>query len=92
MASEELGRLRHVVAMDSLIHYEPADGIDVMAGLAGRVRRQHRLHLRAEHAGCWQIMHAVGQALPPRRPLAGHPAGLRAVAAPPDRGPSGLRG
>jgi magnesium-protoporphyrin O-methyltransferase len=30
------GRFDHVVAMDSLIHYRPADAVKVLAGLAGR--------------------------------------------------------
>jgi magnesium-protoporphyrin O-methyltransferase len=38
MSAMELGEFDHVVAMDSLIHYDVADGIRVLADLADRVR------------------------------------------------------
>jgi magnesium-protoporphyrin O-methyltransferase len=37
MSAMELGEFDHVVAMDSLIHYDVADGIRVLADLADRV-------------------------------------------------------
>src|SRR3982751_1707756 len=36
MFDPALGRFDHVVAMDSLIHYAPADTVRVLAGLAAR--------------------------------------------------------
>jgi magnesium-protoporphyrin O-methyltransferase len=38
MLDPALGEFDHVVGMDSLIHYEPADAVEVIAGLAERTR------------------------------------------------------
>lgn len=39
MFDEALGKFDHVVAMDSLIHYEPADIVRLVSGFAARARR-----------------------------------------------------
>ncbi|TCZ64495.1 magnesium protoporphyrin IX methyltransferase [Roseicella aquatilis] len=39
MSDPALGRFDHVVGMDSLIHYRPADVVRVLAGLAARTDR-----------------------------------------------------
>jgi len=38
MLDPALGKFDHVVGMDSLIHYEPGDAVEVIAGLAQRTR------------------------------------------------------
>jgi hypothetical protein len=50
--------------MDSLIHYEPADAVRVLAAGARTRGTRHRLHLRAAHAGAGR--HARGGPLFPR--------------------------
>ncbi len=40
MLSPDLGRFDAVVAMDSLIHYQPKDGVAALANLAGRTNRK----------------------------------------------------
>jgi len=63
MASMELGDFDHVVAMDSLIHYDAVDGIGVLAGLADRVRSS-MLITHAPSTPLLEIMHAVGKIFP----------------------------
>ncbi|WP_296696021.1 magnesium protoporphyrin IX methyltransferase [Thiocapsa sp. UBA6158] len=57
------GRFDHVVAMDSLIHYVPADVVAVLAGLAGRTGGSI-LFTFAPKTPALAIMHAVGQLFP----------------------------
>ena len=63
MAAMELGAFDHVVAMDSLIHYDPDDGIRVLAGLAERVRGS-MLITHAPSTPLLEIMHALGKVFP----------------------------
>jgi magnesium-protoporphyrin O-methyltransferase len=57
------GRFDHVVAMDSLIHYVPADVVTVLAGLAGRTGGSI-LFTFAPRTPALAVMHAVGQLFP----------------------------
>ena len=57
------GRFDHVVAMDSLIHYVPADVVKVLAGLAGRTEGSI-LFTFAPKTPALAVMHAVGQLFP----------------------------
>ncbi|HZH47799.1 MAG TPA: magnesium protoporphyrin IX methyltransferase [Roseococcus sp.] len=63
MLAPEHGEFDHLVAMDSLIHYEAADIVAALAGAAPRIRRSMiftvapRTHLLA-------AMHAVGRFFP----------------------------
>jgi magnesium-protoporphyrin O-methyltransferase len=63
MSSMELGEFDHVVAMDSLIHYDVADGIRVLAGLADRVRGSI-LFTHAPSTVLLELMHASGKLFP----------------------------
>jgi magnesium-protoporphyrin O-methyltransferase len=63
MSAMELGEFDHVVAMDSLIHYDVEDGIRVLAGLAGRVRGSI-VFTHAPSTVLLEIMHATGQLFP----------------------------
>jgi magnesium-protoporphyrin O-methyltransferase len=63
MLDPDLGRFDHVVAMDSLIHYEAADVVDAIAGLADRTR--HSLALTfAPRTALLATMHRVGKLFP----------------------------
>ncbi|EXJ15541.1 magnesium protoporphyrin IX methyltransferase [Imhoffiella purpurea] len=57
------GRFDHVVAMDSLIHYRPADVVNVLAGLAERTSGSI-IFTFAPKTVPLAIMHAVGQFFP----------------------------
>lgn len=63
MAAMELGDFDHVVAMDSLIHYDVDDGIRVLAGLAERVK-ESIVFTHAPGTPLLQAMHAIGQWFP----------------------------
>jgi magnesium-protoporphyrin O-methyltransferase len=63
MAAPELGEFDHVVAMDSLIHYDVADGIRVLADLADRVSGSI-VFTHAPSTLLLEIMHAVGKLFP----------------------------
>jgi magnesium-protoporphyrin O-methyltransferase len=63
MLDPSLGRFDHVVAMDSLIHYRPADTIRVLAGLAARTERS-MLFTFAPRTPPLALMHAVGRFFP----------------------------
>ena len=39
MCAPEFGHFDHLVAMDSLIHYTPAQAVEALAGFASRIRR-----------------------------------------------------
>jgi magnesium-protoporphyrin O-methyltransferase len=63
MSAMELGEFDHVVAMDSLIHYDVADGIRVLADLADRVSGSI-VFTHAPSTLLLEIMHAVGKLFP----------------------------
>ncbi len=57
------GDFDHIVAMDSIIHYEPDDALDVIAGFAERARVSV-LFTFAPRTPALALMHAVGQFFP----------------------------
>ena len=63
MLDPALGRFDHVVAMDSLVHYDAADVVRVVAGLADRTRASILLTF-APRTPALAVMHAVGRLLP----------------------------
>jgi magnesium-protoporphyrin O-methyltransferase len=63
MTDPMLGWFDHVVAMDSLIHYEPADVVRVLSGLAARTRRS-LVFTFAPRTPLLTLMHAIGRAFP----------------------------
>jgi len=63
MAALATGEFDHVVAMDSLIHYDVEDGIRVLARLAPRVRRS-MVFTHAPSTLLLEIMHATGKLFP----------------------------
>ena len=63
MLDPALGRFDHVVAMDSLIHYAPADVVRALAGLAARTERSV-LFTFAPRTPLLPSMHAVGRLFP----------------------------
>lgn len=63
MLDPALGEFDHVVGMDSLIHYEPADAVEVIAGLAARTRHS-LLFTFAPSSPALEVFKAVGQLFP----------------------------
>jgi len=63
MLDAALGEFDHVVAMDSLIHYQPAEAVAALAALAPRVRRSMAVTF-APRTPALALMHAVGQLFP----------------------------
>jgi magnesium-protoporphyrin O-methyltransferase len=63
MLAPDQGDFDHVVAMDSIIHYEPDDALDVIAGFAERTRHSV-LFTFAPRTPALSLMHAVGQWFP----------------------------
>lgn len=63
MAMLATGEFDHIVAMDSLIHYDVADGIRVLGSLAPRVSRSI-LFTHAPSTLLLEIMHASGKLFP----------------------------
>lgn len=63
MAALATGEFDHVLAMDSLIHYDVADGIRVLARLAPRVR-ESMVFTHAPSTLMLEIMHAAGSLFP----------------------------
>jgi magnesium-protoporphyrin O-methyltransferase len=63
MLDPKLGRFDFVVAMDSLIHYRPADTCRIMAGLAARTDVA-MLMTFAPRTPALAVMHAVGRLFP----------------------------
>jgi magnesium-protoporphyrin O-methyltransferase len=57
------GEFDHVVAMDSLIHYDAPDAVRMLAGLAGIARRS-LLFTFAPRTRMLALMHAVGRFFP----------------------------
>ena len=63
MWDPELGQFDHVVAMDSLIHYDLRDAARMLAGLAG-VARTSMVFTFAPRTRMLAVMHAVGRWFP----------------------------
>lgn len=63
MLDPKLGQFDHVIAMDSLIHYEAVDMSKALARLAVRTRRSI-LFTFAPKTPMLALMHAVGRAFP----------------------------
>jgi len=63
MLDPSLGQFDHVVAMDSLIHYVPADAVPVIAQLAARATRS-MVFTFAPRTVALAAMHAVGRLFP----------------------------
>jgi len=63
MTDPGLGQFDHVVAMDSLIHYESADVVRVLAGFAARTTRS-MVFTFAPRTPMLSLMHLVGRAFP----------------------------
>ena len=63
MLDPKLGKFDFVVAMDSLIHYRPADTCGIMAGLAARTNVA-LLVTFAPRTPALAVMHAVGRLFP----------------------------
>jgi magnesium-protoporphyrin O-methyltransferase len=63
MLDPELGHFAHVVAMDSLIHYEPEDLVAALAGLASRTTGSI-LFTFAPRTTLLSAMHNIGKVFP----------------------------
>ncbi|MFG6414955.1 magnesium protoporphyrin IX methyltransferase [Roseateles sp. DC23W] len=63
MLDPALGEFDHVVGMDSLIHYEPGDAVEVIAGLAARTRHS-LLFTFAPSSPALEVFKAVGKLFP----------------------------
>jgi len=63
MSDAALGAFDHVVAMDSLIHYNCEDVVEVLAGFAVRTSRSI-IFTFAPRTPMLTVMHAVGRAFP----------------------------
>jgi magnesium-protoporphyrin O-methyltransferase len=63
MLDPALGEFDHVVGMDSLIHYEPGDAVEVIAGLAARTH-QSLLFTFAPSSPALEVFKAVGKLFP----------------------------
>ncbi len=63
MLSDDFGRFDHIVAMDSLIHYDTTDIVDALARLARRAERSI-LFTVAPRTFLLQVMHVAGRAFP----------------------------
>ena len=63
MTDPGLGQFDHVVAMDSLIHYDTADVVRVLAGFAARTTRS-MVFTFAPRTPMLSLMHLVGRAFP----------------------------
>jgi magnesium-protoporphyrin O-methyltransferase len=63
MLDPALGRFNHVVAMDSLIHYNGRDVVAVLAGLAARTETS-LVFTFAPRTAALTAMHAVGRLFP----------------------------
>jgi magnesium-protoporphyrin O-methyltransferase len=63
MSDAALGEFDHVVAMDSLIHYEAGDIVRVLATLAQRTRRS-MLFTFAPRTPALAVLHAIGRVFP----------------------------
>ena len=77
MLDPALGRFDHVVAMDSLIHYRARDVVRGAGAASPRARAHSIVFTFAPRTPPLAVMHAVGPAVPARRPRAGDRAGGR---------------
>jgi magnesium-protoporphyrin O-methyltransferase len=66
MFDEGLGRFDHVVAMDSLIHYDAADIVRVLSAF-GRLAGTSVLFTFAPRTPALAVMHTVGRLIPNRQ-------------------------
>jgi len=66
MFDERLGRFDHVVAMDSLIHYDATDIVRVLSAF-GRLAGTSVLFTFAPRTPALAAMHAVGRLIPNRQ-------------------------
>jgi len=63
MREIELGEFDHIVAMDSLIHYAPKDGLQTLESMAQSVRHSI-IFTFAPRTKLLALMHAAGQLFP----------------------------
>lgn len=63
MRKLDLGSFDHIVAMDSLIHYEPGDGLRTLAAMAATVR-ESIVFTFAPKTPLLAAMHSVGKLFP----------------------------
>jgi len=63
MTALDLGEFDHMVAMDSLIHYDLQDGIRMLSAMAGNVRHS-LLFTFAPRTPLLALMHGLGRAFP----------------------------
>ncbi|MDA8962317.1 magnesium protoporphyrin IX methyltransferase [Congregibacter sp.] len=63
MAALATGEFDHVLAMDSLIHYDVADGIEILNNLAPRVSKS-MVFTHAPSTLLLELMHATGKLFP----------------------------
>jgi magnesium-protoporphyrin O-methyltransferase len=63
MRTLDLGSFDHIIAMDSLIHYDPVDGLQTLEYLADSIRNS-MLFTFAPKTGLLAAMHALGQLFP----------------------------
>lgn len=63
MLDPSLGRFHHIVAMDSLIHYDQADIVRVISALSGRTERS-MVFTFAPRTPALSAMHAAGKLFP----------------------------
>jgi magnesium-protoporphyrin O-methyltransferase len=63
MSDAALGRFDHVVAMDSLIHYDAADVVRVLSGFAARTERSIVFTFAPKTPALW-LMWVVGRLFP----------------------------
>ncbi|MHB8287368.1 MAG: class I SAM-dependent methyltransferase, partial [Caulobacteraceae bacterium] len=63
MSDASLGAFDHVVAMDSLIHYQQVQVVDLLAQIAPRVR-QSILFTFAPRTPALALMHSAGRLFP----------------------------
>lgn len=63
MRQLDLGEFDHIVAMDSLIHYSPVDGLKTLEAMAGSVRRSI-VFTFAPRTPMLAAMHSIGQLFP----------------------------
>jgi magnesium-protoporphyrin O-methyltransferase len=66
MFDEDLGRFDHVVAMDSLIHYDASDIVRVLSAF-GQLAGTSVLFTFAPRTPALALMHAVGRMIPNRQ-------------------------
>ena len=75
MRSHNLGTFEHVVAMDSLIHYDENDIIGVLK--AWSQRASHVVFTFAPGTPLLRMMHFAGKAFPRGGQVTGHPSSVR---------------